>query len=131
MIKVVIFDLDGVLVESRDMHYLALNKSLEALDEKYVIKKEEHLSTFDGLPTSTKLQKLTELKGLPLSLYDTVWEGKQNATLEIINKDYSPDFRIISILKRQIICYFIRRRYKFFRYSFPFHIRRPKFLYKF
>ena len=100
MIKVVIFDLDGVLVESRDMHYLALNKSLEALDEKYVIKKEEHLSTFDGLPTSTKLQKLTELKGLPLSLYDTVWEGKQNATLEIINKDYSPDFRIISILKR-------------------------------
>ena len=28
MIKLIIFDLDGVLVESRELHYIALNKAL-------------------------------------------------------------------------------------------------------
>ena len=34
MIKLVIFDLDGVLVEAKQLHYEALN---EALGEKYSI----------------------------------------------------------------------------------------------
>ena len=34
MIKFVIFDLDGVLVEAKEIHYEALN---EALGEKYMI----------------------------------------------------------------------------------------------
>lgn len=99
MIKAVLFDLDGVLVESRDMHYIALNKALSSIDEKYIIEKEEHLSTFDGLPTTKKLQKLTELKGLPEDMHDEVWSRKQQATIDTINEEYSPDFRLIKILK--------------------------------
>ena len=38
MIKLVIFDLDGVLVDARELHYEALNRALKSLDEKYVIK---------------------------------------------------------------------------------------------
>jgi HAD superfamily hydrolase (TIGR01509 family) len=100
MIKAVLFDLDGVLVDSREMHYIALNKALASIDEKYVIEKEEHLSTFDGLPTTKKLKKLTELKGLPENLYDKVWSLKQKSTVDAINEQHTPDFRLISIFKK-------------------------------
>ena len=39
MNKLVIFDLDGVLIDSRDMHYEALNCALENVNEKYIINK--------------------------------------------------------------------------------------------
>lgn len=100
MIKAVLFDLDGVLVDSRDMHYIALNKALASIDEKYVINREEHLSTFDGLPTTKKLKKLTDLKGLPEDLYNKVWSLKQKFTVDTINEQYTPDFRLISIFKK-------------------------------
>ena len=32
MVKLVIFDLDGVLVEAKEIHYRALNKALEVSD---------------------------------------------------------------------------------------------------
>jgi len=66
-IKHIIFDLDGVLIDSRELHYDALNKALLDISEEYVIKREEHLSTFDGKSTKTKLNLLTERKGLPVS----------------------------------------------------------------
>ena len=48
-IKLIVFDLDGVLVDAREIHYKALNEALLSIDEKYVIGREEHLSTYDGL----------------------------------------------------------------------------------
>ncbi len=85
MNNLVIFDLDGVLIDSREMHYEALNSALSAVGEQYVINKEEHLSVYDGLPTSRKLAMLTERKGLPVELHNTIWENKQKATLEIFS----------------------------------------------
>jgi HAD superfamily hydrolase (TIGR01509 family) len=99
-IKAILFDLDGVLVESRDMHYTALNKALESINPKYVISRDEHLSTFDGLPTTKKLHKLTELKGLPENLYNEVWKRKQASTIDVINEDYQPEERIIQIFQK-------------------------------
>ena len=78
-IKFVIFDLDGVLVEAKEIHYEALN---EALGEKYMITWDEHLSRYDGLKTSQKLEMLTKDKGLPVELYDEVWMNKQKLTIE-------------------------------------------------
>ncbi len=43
MIKLVIFDLDGVLVDARELHYEALNKALCSIDKKYIIERDEHL----------------------------------------------------------------------------------------
>ena len=37
MIKLIIFDLDGVLVDARELHYEALNRALDSIDSKYVI----------------------------------------------------------------------------------------------
>ena len=45
MIKLVVFDLDGVLVEARDIHYEALNLALAEVGEQYVIGRAEHLSS--------------------------------------------------------------------------------------
>ena len=78
-IKFVIFDLDGVLVEAKEIHYEALN---EALGEKYMITWDEHLSRYDGLKTSQKLEMLTKDKGLPVKLYEEVWMNKQKLTIE-------------------------------------------------
>lgn len=88
MNKLVIFDLDGVLIDSRDMHYEALNRALENVDVdgKYIINRDEHLSLYDGLPTSRKLAMLTEKKGLPVDKHQQVWEDKQKETLEIFSK---------------------------------------------
>ena len=61
-----VFDLDGVLLDSRDLHFDALNEALRKVGEQYVISREEHLSKYDGLNTTKKLKMLTEDKGLPV-----------------------------------------------------------------
>ena len=86
MNKLVIFDLDGVLIDSRDMHYEALNMALSEIDRKYVIDREEHLSFYDGLPTSQKLTMLTQRKNLPVDKHQKIWEEKQKATISIFSK---------------------------------------------
>lgn len=80
MNKLIVFDLDGVLVDSKDIHFLSLNYALENIDKKYLISKEEHLRTYDGLPTKDKLRILTKNKGLEEKHYDKVWSDKQYAT---------------------------------------------------
>jgi HAD superfamily hydrolase (TIGR01509 family) len=86
MNKLVIFDLDGVLIDSRDMHYDALNRALANVSEEYIINKEEHLSLYDGLPTSKKLTMLTEKKGLSVDKHQQIWEDKQKATFDIFSE---------------------------------------------
>ena len=51
MIDTIIFDLDGVLINSKNIHFKALNKSLVENKIKYKIKLDDHLKRFDGLPT--------------------------------------------------------------------------------
>ena len=99
MIKMIIFDLDGVLVDARELHYEALNMALADIDEKYVVNRAEHLSTYDGLSTTKKLNMLTESKGLSPELHNAVWKLKQQKTVEIIDQ-FGPDQRMINILKR-------------------------------
>ena len=101
MIKLIIFDLDGVLVDAKEIHYQALNQALSNIDSKYIINREEHLSQYDGNPTTTKLKMLSQQKGLPYELHDKVWEDKQNITLEMINK-LEKDERIIKVLKQLV-----------------------------
>ena len=60
MIKLIIFDLDGVLVDAKEIHYQALNKALSNINDKYIINQEEHISTYDGNTSVTKLNLLTK-----------------------------------------------------------------------
>jgi HAD superfamily hydrolase (TIGR01509 family) len=81
-----IFDLDGVIIDSRELHFDALNEALRKVGEQYVITKEEHLSVYDGLNTTRKLQLLSESKGLPTEKFNQIWEDKQKATFQLIPK---------------------------------------------
>jgi HAD superfamily hydrolase (TIGR01509 family) len=84
--KLVIFDLDGVLIDSRELHYDALNAALQRVDQQYVISREEHLSTYDGLNTTRKLELLSEQKSLDRKHFNQIWQDKQNATFDLIRK---------------------------------------------
>lgn len=99
MTKLVIFDLDGTLIDSRELHYQSLNKALVAIDPRFEITREEHLSTYDGLNTSKKLELLHINKGLPKTLFDTVWKDKQRMTLDLI-RVLNKDARLIDICQR-------------------------------
>ncbi len=100
MIKAIIFDLDGVLVDARELHYEALNRALEAINSIYVISRDEHLSTYDGLPTTKKLEILTKKKKLPKDTYDKVWSLKQEMTRKIIDEEMNYDEKMRGILKK-------------------------------
>jgi HAD superfamily hydrolase (TIGR01509 family) len=85
MIKTIIFDLDGVLVEAKKIHYDCLNKSLMEEGPQYVIEWNEHLSIYDGLKTNQKLNLLNSNKGLPTESFERVWDRKQKYTLESLS----------------------------------------------
>ncbi len=55
-IKAVLFDMDGVLLDAKEWHYEALNKALE-LKGFPPISRQDHLTTYDGLPTAVKLRR--------------------------------------------------------------------------
>ena len=95
MIKLVLFDLDGVLIDAKKLHYDALNL---ALDDKYYISEDEHTNIYDGRKTKEKLNMLTMNKGLPVELYDQVYTDKQKVTLELISQ-LKPIDEIISLFK--------------------------------
>lgn len=82
--------MDGVLIDATEWHYLAFNKALSqfSLD----INRNEHLKTFDGLPTKKKLKKLTEEGILPVQYHDEVYRLKQQYTEELINTFCKPIF---------------------------------------
>mgnify|MGYP001411612317 CR=1 FL=1 len=99
MVKLVIFDLDGVLIDSKEIHFEALNL---ALDEKFRISREEHISEYDGLPTREKLNLLSEKKGLPTSCFDQIWIDKQQITLNIFKRTISKDYELMNFFQQLI-----------------------------
>jgi beta-phosphoglucomutase len=79
-IKAIIFDMDGVLIEAKDWHYEAMNRALGLFGLE--ITRQEHLTTYDGLPTKDKLLMLTRDKGLSPQLHSFINEMKQQYTME-------------------------------------------------
>ena len=96
MIELIIFDLDGVLVDSRRLHYDTFNM---ALDDKYKLTYDEHLAKYDGHPTTYKLKLLSKEKGLDPKLYDDIWKRKQDATQQYILENFKRNDRVCEILK--------------------------------
>ena len=93
--RLILFDLDGVLISAKDIHYEALNKALGPR----AITREEHHGRYDGLPTRTKLTML----GLPTYQQEAVWKLKQEITLEMFS-GFTRDDRLCCMfreLKRQ------------------------------
>ncbi|OBT15798.1 HAD family hydrolase [Vibrio tasmaniensis] len=89
-IKAVIFDMDGVLIDAKDWHYDALNKSLSIFGLE--INRHDHLVTFDGLSTGQKLGLLSKTHVLPVSLHSFINEMKQQYTMDITHQLCKPVF---------------------------------------
>jgi HAD superfamily hydrolase (TIGR01509 family) len=87
MSKLIIFDLDGVLVEAKEIHFDSLNLALENIGSEFIISWEEHLKTYDGLKTYDKLNLLSKFKGLPLdkTILDKIFNSKQEYTLNALS----------------------------------------------
>ena len=94
MVKLIIFDLDGVLVEAKQIHYDTLNKALYEIDPYYIISETEHLSIYDGLKTTQKLELLTKNKGLSVNHYERIWNRKQQLTIDAISELKSDNDKI-------------------------------------
>jgi HAD superfamily hydrolase (TIGR01509 family) len=90
MIRAVVFDMDGVLIDAREWHYDALNRALGLFG--YAISRLEHLTTFDGLSTRQKLDLLSLDRGLPRGLHTFINEMKQRYTVEVIHQRCRPSF---------------------------------------
>ena len=90
MIKAILYDLDGVLVDATEWHYESLNIALKEV-AGFIIERNEHISTFNGIPTKKKMEILSKQNRLSLSLFQKVWDKKQEKTKEVIKQSASID----------------------------------------
>jgi HAD superfamily hydrolase (TIGR01509 family) len=90
MIKAIVFDMDGVLIDAKEWHYEALNRALGLFGLE--ISRADHLTTFDGLPTRRKLEILSTTENLPRELHGFLNTLKQTYTMEMVNTRCKPSF---------------------------------------
>jgi HAD superfamily hydrolase (TIGR01509 family) len=98
MIKLIVFDLDGVLLDSKEIHFNALNLALDEVGDNYIIHRHEQDTVYEGLTTNAKLQILTETKGLSKELHRDVWQRKQEYSA-VLFESISPDEDLVSLFK--------------------------------
>jgi HAD superfamily hydrolase (TIGR01509 family) len=99
MIKLIISDFDGVLLDLKEIHFEALNRALQPVGEEFVISPEEHVKTFDGLSTKKKLQLLSKLRGLPSEKFDEINDLKQKFTVELLESFDKVNYDIVGVIE--------------------------------
>lgn len=90
MIKNILFDLDGVLIDATNWHFLALNKALKDI-ANYEISLDDHNNIFNGLPTKVKLKALVEKGIIDPKKIEDIFKLKQYYTINIISTNCKPD----------------------------------------
>jgi len=98
MIRAILFDMDGVLIDATEWHYTALNNALQLFG--YSISRYQHLADYNGLPTKKKLEMLSLERGLPVFLHGMINRLKQVYTRDEILKNCSPVFEKEYMLSR-------------------------------
>jgi len=83
--KLVIFDMDGVLVDACEWHRIALNEALREVTG-YQITIEDHYNEYNGIPTKVKLKKLVEKGFIQIEDVEEVEREKQRKTIELIEE---------------------------------------------
>lgn len=107
-ITTILYDLDGVLIETKKWHFNTLNTALKKYG--YTISEDEHKNIYEGLPTLNKLKIMTTRIGLNPSLYDNIIRDKNNEITKYIdtcNVDQSKLELVIKMKKagiKQAVC---------------------------
>jgi HAD superfamily hydrolase (TIGR01509 family) len=81
----IVFDLDGVLVDACEWHRIALNNALKKVCD-YEISLEDHYEIFNGIPTKVKLQTLTDMQIVKKEDHKKIYDIKQKETIKLIKK---------------------------------------------
>lgn len=98
MISLIVFDLDGVLLDSKEIHFNALNLALDEVGDGYVILRNEQDTVYEGLTTHSKLQILTDTKGLPKESHSEVWRRKQEYSA-VLFESISVDEDLVNLFR--------------------------------
>jgi beta-phosphoglucomutase len=99
VIRAILFDMDGVLVNAKEWHFTALNEALRGFGYD-LISHEDHLARFDGLPTMKKLALLGECQVIPPSQFKDINALKQKLTLEIAREKCQPEPQHVESLRK-------------------------------
>jgi HAD superfamily hydrolase (TIGR01509 family) len=84
--KLIVFDLDGVLLDFCEVHYETLNQAIyEVLGPTHVITKHDHETLYNGRSTRAKLA-LLQSGELPASLANAIFQRKQQLTAIAVSK---------------------------------------------
>ena len=94
-IKAIIFDLDGVLVDARDVHMDAFVRAVNEVAPNLAF----DVYGMDGISTRQKLSLLTDMYGLDPSLYDTIDKRKQEFTKSILENSIHRNDELIDVLE--------------------------------
>jgi len=98
VIKLIIFDLDGVLVDACEWHRIALNKALKEVSD-YEISLHDHCAEYNGIPTKVKLKKLYDKGIINKESFALIEELKQRYTVQLINDTANERAEKIQLLK--------------------------------
>ena len=90
--KLVIFDMDGVLIDSEDYHFEALNSALG----EYRVSREFHDTKCKGLSTKGKLKVI----GVPEHSHKEIWSKKQNETYRVLSDYVKTDRDLMHIMSQ-------------------------------
>ena len=96
--KIVIFDLDGVLVDACEWHRIAFNQALEKT-AGYIISEKDHIEKYNGLPTATKLKILNDENIIKPEDNILIHDLKQDLTIKLIEENIKTDQTKIELLK--------------------------------
>jgi HAD superfamily hydrolase (TIGR01509 family) len=83
MIKAIAFDIDGVLVNTKELHEIAFLNTLQEFGVN--ISKEYHKNHLDGLPTKTKLNLLN------ITNQEAIFKRKQELTFQLAENYLKPN----------------------------------------
>ena len=93
MIKLICFDMDGVLVDACNLHKVSLELAMQE-ELGYKISDYDHYAKFNGLPTKKKLQIL----GVDKIKIEEVSKKKQEYTIKLIESTIDKDQSKIDLL---------------------------------
>lgn len=98
MIELIIFDMDGVLIDACDWHRIAFNNALKKI-YNYEISLEDHYKIYNGLPTKVKLKKLFESGIIDQNKFEEIENLKQQETIKIIKENAKLDTSKVELMK--------------------------------
>lgn len=97
-IKCIIFDIDGVLTNTKELHFLSLNTALDKICG-FTISPEDHLSNFEGLSTKEKLNRLLNDKKIKESDIKLIELEKQNQTFFRLKQSVKVNYNLIDVFR--------------------------------